>query len=140
MQDSKSISTPRATSTNLSQLAGDTFSYASLYCSIVGALQYVTITKPDISYAVNKACQFMAHPPLYIGWLLNEYYGILKGFPHLALYFIPQHLLIFRLTQMRTGHHASSSESEYRALVATVAEITWIQFVLRIMYSTYLHH
>ncbi|RVX01289.1 Retrovirus-related Pol polyprotein from transposon RE1 [Vitis vinifera] len=39
IQDSKSISTPGAVGTNLSQLASDTFSDASLYHSIVGALQ-----------------------------------------------------------------------------------------------------
>ena len=42
-----------------------TFSYwwrSSLYRSTVGALQYVTITRPDLAFVVNKACQFMAHP------------------------------------------------------------------------------
>ena len=34
----------------------------SLYRSIVGASQYVTITRPDISFFVNKSYQFMAHP------------------------------------------------------------------------------
>ena len=33
-----------------------------LYRSIVGALQYVTLTTPDIAYSVNKAYQFMASP------------------------------------------------------------------------------
>jgi histone deacetylase 1/2 len=35
---------------------------ASHYRSIVGALQYLTITRPDIAFAVNKACQFMQQP------------------------------------------------------------------------------
>jgi hypothetical protein len=29
------------------------------YRSVVGALQYLTITRPNIAFAVNKACQFM---------------------------------------------------------------------------------
>lgn len=33
-----------------------------LYRSIDGALQYETLTRPDISYSVNKACQFMSAP------------------------------------------------------------------------------
>ena len=34
------------------------------YCNVVGALQYLTITRPDIAFAVNKACQFMQQPTL----------------------------------------------------------------------------
>ena len=100
MQDLKSISTHGTAGTNLSQFASDTFSKTSLCRSIVGALQYVTIIKQNISYVVNKACLLWLTPSLYIGWLLNEYYSILKGLPHLALYFSPQLLLIFKFTQM----------------------------------------
>ncbi|PRQ54450.1 putative RNA-directed DNA polymerase [Rosa chinensis] len=34
----------------------------TLYRSIVGALQYLTFTRPDIAYAVNTVCQFMTAP------------------------------------------------------------------------------
>lgn len=33
-----------------------------VYMFVVGALQYATITTHDISYSVNKVCQFMAYP------------------------------------------------------------------------------
>ncbi|KAK4271379.1 hypothetical protein QN277_020082 [Acacia crassicarpa] len=33
-----------------------------LYRTVVGSLQYVTITRPDICFAVNKVCQFMQTP------------------------------------------------------------------------------
>ena len=32
------------------------------YCSITGALQYLTLTRPDLSFVVNQACQHMHHP------------------------------------------------------------------------------
>lgn len=32
------------------------------YLSIVGALQYLTFTRPDIAFAVNQCCQFMHNP------------------------------------------------------------------------------
>ncbi|KAF7831723.1 Retrovirus-related Pol polyprotein from transposon TNT 1-94 [Senna tora] len=35
------------------------FSDATLYGSIVGALQYTALTRPEIAYSVNKVCQFM---------------------------------------------------------------------------------
>ena len=35
---------------------------AQLYRSIVGALQYVIITRPEIAYCVNRVCQVMQNP------------------------------------------------------------------------------
>jgi histone deacetylase 1/2 len=37
------------------------------YRSVVGAMQYLTLTRPDISYAVNNACQFL-HAPTTVHW------------------------------------------------------------------------
>jgi hypothetical protein len=34
----------------------------TLYRSIVGSLQYATLTRPDIAFSVNKVTQFMHHP------------------------------------------------------------------------------
>ena len=33
----------------------------------MGALQYLTLTRPDISYAVNKVCQYL-HAPSTTHW------------------------------------------------------------------------
>ncbi|XP_039001819.1 secreted RxLR effector protein 161-like [Hibiscus syriacus] len=35
---------------------------AARYRSIVGALQYIVITRPDVAFAVNRVCQFMQAP------------------------------------------------------------------------------
>jgi histone deacetylase 1/2 len=37
------------------------------YRSVVGALQYLTLTRPDLSYAVNKVCQYL-HAPTTMHW------------------------------------------------------------------------
>lgn len=36
--------------------------YPELYRTIVGSIQYLTITRPDISFAVNSVCQHMHRP------------------------------------------------------------------------------
>ncbi|CAN6692111.1 unnamed protein product [Malus baccata var. baccata] len=54
----------------------------SIYRSIVGALQYLTFTKPDIAYSVNQVCQFM-HSPLEdhfvaVKWILQYLRGTVR--------------------------------------------------------------
>lgn len=59
MQDPKPCSTPPAPGSKLSAYDGAPLSDATEYRSIVGALQDLTLTRPDICYAVNQVCQFM---------------------------------------------------------------------------------
>ncbi|GAA0169681.1 transmembrane signal receptor [Lithospermum erythrorhizon] len=66
MDGAKPINNPSQLSNSSSTLA-DPFPDVTKYKSIVGALQYVTITHPDIAYAVNKACLAM-HAPTLENW------------------------------------------------------------------------
>ncbi|KAJ0493625.1 putative RNA-directed DNA polymerase [Helianthus annuus] len=52
----KPISTPVEVRSKLSANNGFSFFDSSLYRSLIGALQYLTITQPDISYAVQQVC------------------------------------------------------------------------------------
>jgi hypothetical protein len=68
MPSCKPVSTHHATSTMLSTHEGDLLiSEDAKYRSIVGALQYLTLTRPDITYAVNKVCQYL-HAPRTSHW------------------------------------------------------------------------
>lgn len=62
MLDAKSLPTPMISSAKLSKHGTDLLEDASFYRSIVGALQYATITRPEICFSVNKACQFLSQP------------------------------------------------------------------------------
>ncbi|KAI3668989.1 hypothetical protein L6452_40207 [Arctium lappa] len=62
MQDCKPSTTPVDTTSKLSANAGNPLPDSSLYCSLAGALQYLTFTRPDIAYAVQQVCLFMHSP------------------------------------------------------------------------------
>ncbi|XP_031261138.1 uncharacterized protein LOC116119335 [Pistacia vera] len=62
MQDAYSCSTPMAAGTKLSATDSELFKDPSLYRSTIGALQYLTLTRPDISFTVNKLSQYLQAP------------------------------------------------------------------------------
>ena len=62
MDQAKPCRTPMASNLKLSKNVGDPFQDVTLYRSTVGALQYLTFTRPDISFSVNKVCQYMQQP------------------------------------------------------------------------------
>lgn len=65
----KPVSTPMSVSEKLSAYEGTPLGAddSTRYMSIVGALQYLTLTRPDISFAVNKVCQYL-HAPTLVHW------------------------------------------------------------------------
>jgi len=66
MSKCKSIDTPVCIKEKLSVAGGSSLSPedSTKYRSMVGALQYLTLATPDISYAVNKVCQYLHSPTM----------------------------------------------------------------------------
>ena len=69
LEHCKPVSTPISTSEKLTVESGEVLGPedATNYRSVVGALQYLTLTRPDISYSVNKVCQYL-HAPRTAHW------------------------------------------------------------------------
>jgi hypothetical protein len=64
MTECKPASTPLATGGKLMAHSGTQLGStdATKYRSIVGALQYLTLTRPNLPFDVNKVCQFLHTP------------------------------------------------------------------------------
>ncbi|VFQ88679.1 unnamed protein product [Cuscuta campestris] len=62
MTSCKPVSTPVDTREKLSATVSPSAPDPSLYRSIVGALQYLTFTRPDVTYAVQQLCLFLHDP------------------------------------------------------------------------------
>lgn len=86
MLDAKTVSTPMQTTPKLTLKDSPPLSDASQYRSIVGSLQYLAFTRPDISYAVNRLSQFM-HQPTECHWqAVKRVLRYLAGTPSHGVY------------------------------------------------------
>jgi len=83
----KPVDTPLSTTEKLSITEGKSLGPddSVRYRSIVGALRYLTLTRPDISFAVNKVCLFL-HAPTLTHWsAIKRILRYVKGTLHLGL-------------------------------------------------------
>ena len=64
LTNSKTIDTPVELNPHLTPSGGKPLSNPSLYKRLVGSLVYLTITCPDISYAVHQVTQYLFAPRL----------------------------------------------------------------------------
>ena len=58
MLNYKLVATPMATKQSTIPQSNELYSDVTEYCHIVGMLQYLTLIRPDLSYAVNTVCQY----------------------------------------------------------------------------------
>ena len=79
MLDCKPTKTPMFLEKNLSKYDGELFEDKTKYASVVGELQYVTLTRPYIAFPVNKACQFMQNSTTAHWFFVKRILRYLKG-------------------------------------------------------------
>lgn len=79
MLECKLLNSLMASGAQLSAYDGKPFDDPYLYCSLVGSLRYLTLTRPNITFAVNQVCQFM-HRPSFSKWAaIKRILQYLKG-------------------------------------------------------------
>ncbi|CAL1405424.1 unnamed protein product [Linum trigynum] len=67
MLDAKPVETPMAASTSLTLHDDSPITDSTRFRQVLGALQYLVYTRPDIAYSVNKLSQYM-HAPMAHHW------------------------------------------------------------------------
>ena len=86
--DSKPVHTPMIVSHHLTS-DSPAFSDPTLYRSLIGALQCLTITRPDIAHAVNFVSQFLHAPTADHFLAVKRILRYVKGTLHFGLTFCP---------------------------------------------------
>lgn len=85
MLNCKPVPTPVDTSSKFSASVGRPLSNPTHYRSLAGALQYLTLTRPDISYAVQQVCLFMHQPRDTHMQLVKRILRYIKGTSHFSI-------------------------------------------------------
>lgn len=86
--------TPISVQKNLSDSEDPLFPNPRLYWSITGALQYITITRLDLAYAVNWVCQFIHKPRESHFIVVKRILRYLRGKVHFGLNYTSGPLII----------------------------------------------
>jgi hypothetical protein len=139
MIGAKPSKSPCSSSIKLSKFDGITLSDPFEYRHVVGSLQYCTLTRPKIAFAVNQLCQH-PHSPTTVHWsaakcvlcYLSTYCDAdwagspddRKSMSSFAIFL--GNCLVSWSAKKQAIVSRSSMEAEYRALALTTAELFWI--------------
>ncbi|KAL5751678.1 hypothetical protein ACOSQ2_022185 [Xanthoceras sorbifolium] len=89
MLHSTACSTPVVIGNKLSLHDGDLFADPSLYRNTIDALQYLTLSRPDLSYIVNNLSQFLVAPSQLYWQVCKRVLRYTKGTVDFRLWFTP---------------------------------------------------
>uniref|UniRef100_A0A2N9H2D8 Reverse transcriptase Ty1/copia-type domain-containing protein n=1 Tax=Fagus sylvatica TaxID=28930 RepID=A0A2N9H2D8_FAGSY len=140
MLDCKPVATPMASKQPCVADPDSPYKDVTEYRQIVGTLQYLTLTRPDLSYAVNSVCQYMHAPTNAHYQMVKRILRYVKGTLSLGVRILRESSLDLYafsdadwawLPNYTALHHWLFTEAEYRAMASTAAELTWISFILR---------
>jgi len=83
--DAKPCDTPCLPYHRLLKEDGEPYSNPKVYRSIVGALQYLTFTRPHIAFSEHRVCQFMQNPMMSHFTAVKHILLYLKGTMHFGI-------------------------------------------------------
>ncbi|XP_042964638.1 uncharacterized mitochondrial protein AtMg00810-like [Carya illinoinensis] len=86
MHECKPLATPMPSTGQLISASDQLFDDPALYRSLVGGLQYLTFTRPDLSFSVNYVCQFLQAPTMAHFQLVKRILRYLQGTTALGLH------------------------------------------------------
>ncbi|XP_038701799.1 uncharacterized mitochondrial protein AtMg00810-like [Tripterygium wilfordii] len=89
LENTKPCPTPAAIGKHYTSTDGDPMTNPTIYGSIVGGLQYLTNTRPDISYIVNKLSQYLQHPTTTHWQVVKRVLRYLKGTRDMGVHIKP---------------------------------------------------
>ncbi|MCH91304.1 copia-type polyprotein [Trifolium medium] len=136
MASCKPSVTPVDTKQKLSTSSDTPYEDPSLYRSLAGALQYLTFTRPDISYAVQQVCLHMHAPRtehmLALKRILRYVQDTRRSTSGYCVFL--GHNLISWSSKRQPTLSRSSAEAEYRGVANVVSETCWIRNLLLELY------
>ena len=96
LTDSKTVDTSIELNVHLTPTGGKPLSNPSLYRRLVGSLIYLTVTHPDISYAVHQVSQYLSAPQSTHYAAVLRILRYLKGILCHGLFYSAQSPLVLR--------------------------------------------
>ncbi|GKC16612.1 ribonuclease H-like domain-containing protein [Tanacetum coccineum] len=121
---------------------GDPVSNPTLYRSLAGSLQYLTFTRPDISYAVQQVCLYMHDPR-------EPHFSALKRILRYVRGTLDYGLQLFSSSTTKlvaysdadwagcptTRRSTFGAKAEYHGVANAVAETCWLRNLLRELHT-----
>ncbi|RVX16655.1 Retrovirus-related Pol polyprotein from transposon RE2 [Vitis vinifera] len=128
MHSTKLVPTPMSVALKLHATSSPAFFDLTLYRNTIGALQYLTHTKPDIAFVVNKLSQYLQQPTK-LHWTTYAYWASSiddRRFTTSYCVFLGTNLLTWS-SRKQSVVARSSTEVEYRALAHASTEVAWLR-------------